>query len=138
VSLTVKPTVQAHDVVSLDITQEVSEAQQNTLSSINSPIILNRTIHTDVVAGDGQTVLIGGLISKNKSETAYHVPLLSSIPILGNLFKSVSKNTTKTELVIMITPRIIRSPKEIDEMRNAIFKDFHYIRNEGVKGKGAP
>jgi len=128
VSLTVKPAVQAHDVVSLDISQEVSEAQQNTLSSISSPIILNRTIHTDVVAGDGQTVLIGGLISKSDSGTVNRVPLLSSIPILGNLFKSVSKNTTKTELVIMITPHIIRSPKEIDEMRNTILKEFQYIK----------
>lgn len=131
VSLQVTPSVHAKGVVTLEITQEVSEAQANTTSDISSPIILNRTITTEVVAGDGQTVLLGGLIKENKSQTVTRVPLLGSIPILGYLFKTTSKGSDRTELVIMITPHIIRNTQQIDEMRDAIFESFEHI---GIAG----
>ena len=127
VSLQVTPSVHAKGVVTLEITQEVSEAQANTTSDISSPIILNRTITTEVVAADGQTVLLGGLIKENKSETVTKVPFLGSIPILGYLFKTTSKGFDRTELVIMITPHIIRNTQQIDEMREAIFESFEHI-----------
>jgi len=127
VSLQVTPSVHAKGVVTLEITQEVSEAQSNTTSDISSPIILNRTITTEVVAADGQTVLLGGLIKENKSQTVTRVPLLGSIPILGYLFKTTSKGFDRTELVIMITPHIIRNTRQIDEMREAIFESFEHI-----------
>ncbi|MFH1295684.1 MAG: type II secretion system protein GspD, partial [Bacteroidota bacterium] len=127
VSLQVTPSVHAKGVVTLEITQEVSEAQSNTTSDISSPMILNRTITTEVVAGDGQTVLLGGLIKENKSETVTRIPLLGSIPILGHLFKTTSKGSDRTELVIMITPHIIRNTQQIDEMRAAIFESFEHI-----------
>ena len=127
VSLQVTPSVHAKGVVTLEISQEVSEAQANTTSDISSPIILNRTISTEVVAGDGQTVLLGGLIKENKSETVTRVPVLGNIPILGYLFKTTSDGFDRTELVIMITPHIIRSTQKIDEMRDAIFESFEHI-----------
>ena len=127
ISLTVTPSVHANGVVTLEITQEVSEAQANTTSDISSPIILNRTITTEVVAADGQTVLLGGLIRENKSETVTKIPFLGSIPILGYLFKTTSKGFDRTELVIMVTPHIIRNTQQIDEMRDAIFESFEHI-----------
>ena len=127
VSLQVTPSVHARGIVTLEITQEVSEAQANTTSDISSPIILNRTITTEVVAGDGQTVLLGGLIKENISQTVTKVPFLGSIPILGYLFKTTSKGSDRTELVIMITPHIIRNTQQIDEMRDAIFDGFEHI-----------
>jgi general secretion pathway protein D len=114
-------------IVTLEISQEVSEAQTNDTSNISSPMILNRSLTTEVVAADGQTVLLGGLIKKNKSETVTRVPLLGSIPILGHLFKTTSKSLNRTELVIMITPHIIRNTQQIDEMREAIFESFEHI-----------
>ena len=127
ISLTVTPSVHANGVVTLEITQEVSEAQANTTSDISSPIILNRTITTEVVAADGQTVLLGGLIRENKSETVTKIPFLGSIPILGYLFKTTSKGFDRTELVIMVTPHIIRNTQQIDEMRDAILESFEHI-----------
>jgi general secretion pathway protein D len=135
VSLQVTPSVHAKGVVTLEITQEVSEAQANTTSDISSPIILNRTITTEVVAADGQTVLLGGLIKENKSETVTRVPFLGSIPILGYLFKTTSKGFDRTELVIMITPHIIRNTQQIDEMREAIFESFEHIGIEGQRSE---
>ena len=115
VSLQVTPSVHAQGVVSLEITQEVSEAQANNTSDISSPIILNRSITTEVVAGDGQTVLLAGLIKENQSRTVTGIPFLSNIPLLGHLFKTTSNGSDRTELVIMITPHIIRSTQQIDE-----------------------
>jgi general secretion pathway protein D len=130
VSIEVTPMVQAKNVVTLEINQEVSEAQTNTTSDINSPMILNRTINTEVVASDGQTVLLGGLIQEKNSNTINKIPLLGDIPYLGYMFKTTSDSQERTELVLMITPRIIRNTQQIDEMRDAIFGDFHNI---GVK-----
>ena len=105
----------------------MSEAQANSTSDISSPIILNRSLKTEVVAADGQTILLGGLIKENKSNTVTKVPVLGDIPILGYLFKTTSKGSNRTELVVMITPHIIRNTQQIDEMRDAIFKGFQHL-----------
>jgi general secretion pathway protein D len=130
VSLNVTPSVHAKGIVTLEITQEVSEAQQNPTSDISSPIILKRTVTTEVVAADGQTILLGGLIAENRSQTVTKVPILGSIPILGNLFKTTTEGTNRTELVIMITPHIIRNTQQIDEMRDAFFESLKYLDME--------
>lgn len=130
ISLNVTPSVHAKGVVTLEISQEVSEAQTNITSDISSPMILNRSLSTEVVAADGQTIIIGGLIKEKKSETTTKVPFLGDIPILGYLFKTKSESIDRTELVIMITPRIIRNTQEIDEMRESILKSFSLIETE--------
>jgi general secretion pathway protein D len=130
VQLRVTPSVHAEGVVTLLVSQEVSEAQTNNTSSIDSPIILNRTINTEVVAGDKQTILIGGLIQENKSDTVNKVPLLGDIPLLGFFFKTTSKGVNRTELVVMITPHIIRDTKQMEEMRDAIVKSFDRIEGK--------
>jgi general secretion pathway protein D len=75
---------------------------------------LNVTMaNTVVVTPNGQTVVIGGLISKNKSSSETKVPLLGDIPILGNLFKSTSTAGAKTELVMFLTPHIVQAPSQL-------------------------
>jgi general secretion pathway protein D len=127
VQLRVTPSVQAQGVVTLQISQEVSEAQSNPTSGIDSPIILNRTINTEVVAADKQTVLIGGLIQENTSSTVKKVPLLGDIPLLGFLFKTTTKGVNRTELVIILTPHIVRDTQQMEELRDAIVNSFESI-----------
>jgi general secretion pathway protein D len=127
VSLEITPMVQAKNVVTLEIKQEVSEAQINTTSDISSPLILNRTISTEVVASDGQTILLGGLIQENDSATINKIPILGDIPYLGYMFKTTTTSQKRTELVLMVTPRIMRNTQFIDEMRDAFFGDFYNI-----------
>ena len=127
ISLQVTPTVHSKGIVTLEITQEVSEAQANDVSDISSPIILNRTVSTEIASADGQTILIGGLIKENNSETVTKVPFFGNIPIFGYLFKTTSKGFDRTELVIMLTPHIIRNTEQIDEMKEAIFESFEHI-----------
>jgi len=127
VSLTVTPSVHAKGVVTLEIAQEVSEAQTNTTSDISSPMILNRSLSTEVSAADGQTIIIGGLIKENRSETVIKVPVLGDIPIFGYLFRTKSQSVENTELIVMITPRIIRNTQQIDEMRESIINSLNLI-----------
>jgi len=124
VILQVKPTINARGVVTLEISQEVSEASTNTSSDIDSPIILNRQVVTEVVAGDGQTVVLGGLIRENKSTAQTGVPGLRKIPFLGPLFRTDSKTLERTELVVFLTPRIIQSQEQTDSVRDDILKGF--------------
>ena len=125
ISLRVIPSVHAQGVVTLEIYQEVSE--QGTAGVAGSPIILNTNITTEVVAADGQTVLLGGLIKENVSLGAVKVPILGDIPLLGNLFKTTKNSTVRTEIVITITPSIIRNTQQIDEMREALFESFEFL-----------
>ncbi len=137
VTLNVTPSVHSSGVVTLQINQQVSEAQANTTSNINSPIILNRSFQTEVVAGDNQTVMLGGLIRENDSVNVNKVPLLGDIPWLGRLFRTDSIGSNRTELVVLITPRIIRSMEQIDDARKALFDEFRHLRvEEPVSAKG--
>lgn len=107
VVLTISPVVNSSRRVELNISQEVSDAQSNDTSNIQSPIILTRSFSTTLSIDDGETVLLAGLISENRSQGENGVPYLKDIPLLGNLFKTQSKSIQKTELIVLLTPYII-------------------------------
>ena len=130
ITLNVTPTVHARDVVTLQIDQDVSEPSA---SGGENPLILNRTLNTEVVAASGQTLVIGGLIKQNKGITNSSVPFFGSLPLLEYLFTNTKQGTNRTELVVMITPHIIRSTLEIDDIRQKIFKNFEHL-NLDVSG----
>ena len=122
VTLNIEPTINSNRRVELTISQDVSEAQANSLSGIQSPIILTRAIETTLSLSDGETVLLGGLISENYSTGNAGVPYLKDIPILGNLFKNESRGVDRTELIVLLTPYIIDSPEASRQVRDA-FRD---------------
>jgi general secretion pathway protein D len=109
VVLTISPVVNSSRRVELTVSQEVSDAQSNDTSDIQSPLILTRSIETTLSVDDGETVLLAGLISENFSDGESGIPYLKDIPILGNLFKTQSRAVNKTELIILLTPYIIDS-----------------------------
>lgn len=119
VIMNVTPVVHSNNRVDLEITQEVSEAQENTTSSITSPIILNRSLATTLSLEDGSTVLLGGLISQNNSFGNVGVPLLKDIPVLGQLFSNRTQTARKTELIVLITPYIIKNAQDAAQIREA-------------------
>jgi general secretion pathway protein D len=132
VILSVKPIVTSNNMLTIEVSQELSEAQANNVSNIDSPIILNRSITTSLVLKSGETVLLGGLISENKSKTRSEVPVLGDLPLLGNLFKVESKGNNKTELIVLITPHIINTTDELKEITNVLSQEFE---KEGMKLK---
>ena len=121
VILNVSPRVNAGGLVTLEVTQEVSSAIPTSTSSLGSPTIQQRSIQTTVAVQSGNTVALGGLIQESKTEGVTGVPLLSEIPLLGNLFKTTSESSFRTELLILLTPRVVRNELEAakvtDELR---------------------
>src|SRR5665213_3302733 len=107
VLLTVNPVVHSGNRVDLDVSQEVSSAIPNTTSGISSPQIQNRDLKTQLTLGDGQTVVIGGMIQETRNTNNEGVPYLKDIPVLGLLFKSQSVSKNRTELLVFITPYVI-------------------------------
>lgn len=114
VILRVKPVINSEGAMTIEISQELSEAQNNTVSSIDSPLILNRSIHTTLAVKSGETVLLGGLISSNKSTGESKVPFFGDIPLIGHLFKTESTGNTKTELIVQITPYILNDLDQLE------------------------
>jgi general secretion pathway protein D len=81
--------------------------------SVSAPLINSRSADTVVVTPDGQTVIIGGLMQNAKAESVTKIPYLGDIPLLGNLFKHKITTDGRTELIIFLTPYIIRTPTEM-------------------------
>jgi general secretion pathway protein D len=108
VILTITPRVNASGLVMLDISQEVSEVSNTTTSTLDSPTISQRRINSTVAVADGQAIALGGLITDNSTRSKNGIPVLQDIPLLGSLFGTRSNTATRSELVVLITPHVIR------------------------------
>jgi len=95
-------------VLDLDVSDDSVGAQVSSATGGSVPSIDTRQIITQVLVNDGQTVVLGGILDTTKSFSANKVPFLADIPILGNLFKSTIRINNKSELLIFITPKILR------------------------------
>jgi general secretion pathway protein D len=126
VILRVKPTINTEGLLTLNISQEVSEIGTNP-PGIDSPTILTRRINTNVVAAQGETIVLGGLIFENKSKVVTKVPLLGDIPVLGYLFKTVSDSTRKTELVVFLKPIIITKVDQAAKMAEDVLREMKWL-----------
>ncbi|MDQ1354692.1 MAG: ral secretion pathway protein [Acidobacteriota bacterium] len=120
--LKVKAAILTDNKISLDISQEVSEALENKTSDISSPEILKRTIKTILIVTEGEIAFIGGLFQKKLSTGGSGIPVLSKIPLLGNLFKNEKKQVKKTELVVFINSKTIRKSSDMKEIVEAVKK----------------
>ena len=107
--LNVTPRVNDSGLVILEIDQEVSDVVATQSSGIDSPTIQQRRISTSVSVRDGQSVALGGLMRERLSDSKTKIPLLGDIPFLGKLFSTTTTDTQRTELLVMITPRVVRS-----------------------------
>ncbi|MBR0697758.1 type II secretion system secretin GspD [Bradyrhizobium lablabi] len=112
VILSVTPRVNESGRVQLEIEQEVSAVTKTTTSNIDSPTIQQRRVKTTVVVNDGEVLALGGMIQEQRDKGSNQVPLLGDIPGIGAVFSSRKDNVQKTELVILITPRVVRDGTE--------------------------
>lgn len=112
VILRVTPRVNASGLVLLDIAQEVSDVAATTTSRLDSPTISQRRLNSSVAVADGQTIALGGLIRDGRSSSKSGIPILQDIPVLGALFGTRSSGTARTELIVLITPRVVRNGDE--------------------------
>jgi general secretion pathway protein D len=110
--LRVTPRIGDGGRVLLDISQEVSDVAATRTSGIDSPTIRQRKIKTSVALGDGQTLALGGLVQESNSVSRSEVPGAGKVPILGNLFRSKGSKKGRTELLILIRPRVVTNDQE--------------------------
>ena len=99
--------------VFLDIEQEVSNVSS---TSVNGPTISQRRVKTTVTVNDGETIVLAGLMKDDATRDREQVPLFGDIPFIGNAFKSKNDTIKRTELLISITPQVIRDRQQIDDV----------------------
>jgi general secretion pathway protein D len=124
--LTVTPHINAGGLVRMEVEQTVRRVADATTEGIASPRFDERIVNTTLLAQDGQTIVIGGLIERSQNRTKKGIPLLGDIPFLGPLFASTSKEVERIELIIAMTPRIVRAG------RDEVTQEFLY-KLEGLR-----
>ncbi|KAF0219753.1 MAG: proteinral secretion pathway protein [Geobacteraceae bacterium] len=113
ITLKINPQISEGEYVKMDIYQEISAVKDATnIGAAADLTTTKRSAKTSVVVKDKDTVVIGGLIQDRDTETINKIPLLGDIPLLGWLFKTKTKNRQKTNLMIVLTPRIVRDAKD--------------------------
>ena len=126
VILDVQPRVNPGGLVYLNVHQQVS-ATQGAANTQGNYTIAQRDVATQVAVQSGQTVLLGGLITQDNEVNNTGVPFLSDIPWLGRLFGTTSKSRTRTELVVLITPKVIRSSEDAKQVTNDYQSKFESL-----------
>jgi general secretion pathway protein D len=131
IALDVRPQINAGGTIKLTLRQEVSSIATSIVTQNIPDIILNkREINTTVTVDDGQIIALGGLIDENERRAIEKVPLLGDIPFLGNLFRSKSRDRTKTNLMVFIRPTIIRNAEDAAKLTG---DRYQYVRAEQAR-----
>ena len=112
VILKITPHISESGRVMLELEQEVSNVDPNTPAGSTTPTIQQRRVKTQVVVNDSESLMLGGLVKDQRGRAAAQIPVAGDVPIMGNLFKDKGDVVDKTELVIMITPHVVRSLSE--------------------------
>lgn len=133
ITLKIKPRVNAGGLVLMKIEQEANQAVKTTTSNLDSPTIQQRKINSSIAVKNGETIVLGGLIREDKNNSRSGLPILSDIPYMGALFGTTTDNKDRTELVILITPRVVGSEKNArdvtDEFKRKLTGIYTDTRN---------
>ncbi|MBN1297601.1 type II secretion system secretin GspD [bacterium] len=131
--LTVTPHINSAHFVNMELSQEVSNLSEKVIEGISSPIIETRKATTSVMIGDGQTLVIGGLISRTRNPSSEGVPWFYKIPLLKYLFGKHKISEKASELLIFLTPQVINTAEEAqnisDRVRNKIDIDERFYQD---------
>jgi general secretion pathway protein D len=138
IKLRVRPQVAEGDIVMLEVQQEVSAVVRNGLTEQQllqvGPITTIRSASTSVSVGDGRTVVIGGLISNRQEDGDSKVPVLGDIPLIGRIFTYERRDKEKVNLIVFLTPHVIRSPRDLD----VVSRDRRDVFRTGMRDTTAP
>ncbi|HEY4249460.1 MAG TPA: hypothetical protein VGM64_21740 [Lacunisphaera sp.] len=128
--LKVTPFITDNGMVEMIVSPQISSISATTVpisTGVNSPVIDKRSADTVVVTPSDATVVIGGLISNTKTDSEDKVPLLGDIPLLGNLFKHKVTGSTKTELLIFLTPHVVQNPGDLAQVADTERAKFDLV-----------
>jgi general secretion pathway protein D len=137
IKLKLTPQITEGDFVKLDLYQEISAVvQESAVITISvGPTITKRSTKTAVVVKDNQTVVIGGLMQEKDEDNVTKVPFLGDIPVLGWLFTQKSTSKTKTNLIVFLTPHIIKSAEHIEHLTEAKKVEFARVEDTYKQGE---
>jgi len=138
IKLKITPQITEGDHVKLDIYQEISNLVQGESESILinvGPTITKRSTKTSVVVKDRETVVIGGLMAERQEENITKVPVLGDIPILGWLFKTTSVKKQKTNLLVFLTPHVVKEADSLAQITKDKEKEFAKVEKQYVEGE---
>jgi len=134
VKVTVKPRVNANGLVIMEIEQSVEDFAAGEGTNGN-PDILTREIKSNIAVQSGETIVLGGLISEKSTHGKDGIPFLQGLPIIGALFGNTEKNKRKTELVLLITPRVVKSRQDARLVTNEFKRKLSGIYQEPIEIK---
>ena len=129
-TLKVKPRLSTDNKVTLNIETKLEDLIPNSTAGI--PSTTKREVKTTAIVSNGETVIIGGLIKDNRSDSISKVPLMGDIPVLGELFKYSDKNGDKINLAIVLTPFIVEKSSDLSSLRQKL-TELDKIQDEYVK-----
>ena len=124
VILSITPRIHESGRVFLKIEQEVSSVATTSTSTINSPTIKQRRVKTTVQVNDGEALALGGLMQDQVNDTRNQIPILGDIPLIGNAFKEKGGSISKTELIVLITTRVLRNVNAAREISDEYRRKF--------------
>ena len=125
--LTVTPRINDSGLVMLDIEQEISNVVETASSGIDAPTVQQRKISSSIAVQNGATIALGGLIRNTLSKNNSGIPFLKDIPLLGNAFKSDTVTERRSELIVLLTPRVIRNVTETREAMDYLEREFQSL-----------
>jgi general secretion pathway protein D len=128
VDVSVDVAINATGIVVLTIAQSISNTVPGSAGAGGNPDIFTRDVKTEVLARSGQTVMLGGLISESSSVGGSGTPILSKIPLLGGLFKAESKGSDRTELVMLVTPKVVEDLSGWEELMQGFSNSLNYLQ----------
>ncbi len=137
-TLRITPQINEDDYVKLKIFQEISQIVSTTTgTAVNAPTTTKRSAKTTVVVKDNTTVVIGGLIKDNSQVNVSSVPCLGDIPVLGFLFRTSTNRNQKTNLLIFLTPHIIKSMEQIEDITRTKREEYDRAAAQHRGGRGS-
>ena len=128
-----KPQISEGDTVRLELYQEISSVDGGTAAE-GGLTTSKRSIKTVVLANNDQMIVLGGLIQEDNSATVQRVPCVGAIPLVGEPFKNTSNTKVKTNLMVFLRPKVIKSADQIDRITNKKYFDIKELYEAPVEG----
>lgn len=132
VILNVTPRIAGDDRLVLEVSQEVSSVAKTDSSGIDSPTIQQRRFESALILQDGKTVALGGLISTNRTNSDSGIPYLKDLPVVGSLFKTKSRDDNRSELIVLLSARIISDDASAKRAMDDLAVDMHELQSRGL------
>ena len=117
ITLKVKPRLSSNNKVALDVEANIEDIDPGDSVSANLPTTTKRKVNTNAIVNNGQTIILGGLIKSSNGESVKKIPFLGDIPILGALFRTTNNDVRKINVVIYLTPYIVRRSSDLVKLK---------------------